>query len=319
MHLLGQHHESLQELKLDRYSSDIVVRYETKCGLRRLEINSLALNQEDEWPLDLLTRNLDTLEFLSLGSETAVADRYTRQGAWSRTSSIDDTDKLGEVLSNKLQTVTVSKKPSLALKHLCLIGLNSYAVFKGRIGVTIQWQGLTVLRLYSCARLNSAIVILRRHPGMLRNLKVLHVRQERGVDPMEPHLELFLACLPPLRSLQVLLEGETLPQNLAPILKIHGKSLRRLVWDQRRYRRTKSYQHVVIMPARYGFLPDIAAACPNLEHLGMSLDWRLLMGDDNSQRSQGRMRSPKDLYTCSHAIVHGVPSEPQTTKDPEYS
>ena len=65
-------------------------------------MNSLALHGDDEWPLELLIRNLDTLKVLSIGLETTIANEYARGGAWSRTSSAIFTQELGVVLANRL-------------------------------------------------------------------------------------------------------------------------------------------------------------------------------------------------------------------------
>lgn len=264
-------------------------------GLHRLYVSCLDANLAGIWPLTLITENLRWLDKMTLGFESRLAESYAKNEPWSDVECNANTVWVGAIMKNEYNILDESEKTPLSLLKLKLHGLDLPAIIEGSIAVVIDLTKLRFLVLYSCGGLGEAFALLRVKdnnledtPGMtesLKHLTRLKLRHERTTPLFQSQLETFLATLPPLFSLQVLLEGCSEAQVLQPILKVHGKSLEVLVWDERRRRRSEVGQDTAVMLRGHAHLEAISSACPNLNSLGLSLDWHGLSNSEACRKA----------------------------------
>ena len=173
-----------------------------------------------------------------------------------------------------------------SLIHLDLTGLDFDATAFGGLGITFRFDGIKHLVLQSCGHMSQALEKLAQEGshrtrkgrviGALKHLQTFRLRHENGNPSFQAYLEMFLVALPPLFSLHVLLDGITDIGDLGPILKIHGRNLRHLVWDERRRRRADSNEETAMLTPSHWHLQMISSMCPKLLSLGLCLDWQLI-------------------------------------------
>ena len=285
--LLVHQSQSLVNLQFDRYTSGL--RDINATNLSQLRLPCLDLGPCQDWPLRAITDNLVSLNHLALGFETMIAKAYANDEPQSDSVISDRTCELGDNMNNHFLSERPLPHAPLALNHLELIGLNLYRIINGSIGILFNVCPLKTLVIHSCSGISDAFTLLKvqdpilRHAaglfGSFQNLKNLEFRYEISTPDHKSILETFVVSLPPLVSLQVLLDGCTQAHDLEPILKIHGKSLRTLVWDERSGRRLGTWEDTsIILEAGYNEeknLETIARQCPNLVSLGLSLNWRV--------------------------------------------
>ena len=239
---------------------------------------------EGNWPIQLVANNFSSLKELSLGFRALVARTYERDGTWSEDMYTPYTISLGNLMRKELREIDGPSKYPLRLRRLKLCGLDLRVIIHGRIGIHFYFRGLRTLVLHSCSGLSQGPTLLRNKdkgssnpPGPINvfvNLRILQIRHEMTTPLFQIQLETFLTSLHPLVSLQILLEGTFPPQNVEPILKVHGRRLKYLVWDERSCRRTSARDDTTIMPVGFLRLGTISDMCPRLISLGLSLDWR---------------------------------------------
>lgn len=137
----------------------------------------------------------------------------------------------------------------------------------GNIGQAIDWSRLTTLSLQSCVGLGATFKLLLDAKNNVRSLRSLSLGHENGGVEFQCELETFLTGLPPLRDLHVLVFGSPSHQELEPLLKVHGPTLRTFVWDE-----VAPDGHIVF-PPNLGHLDTVSQYCPKLLALGLSWDW----------------------------------------------
>ena len=110
----------------------------------------------------------------------------------------------------------------------------------------------------------------------LKSLTIRHDQEQVGslTDLCE-----FVCALSGLTHLSVLLDGYD-PQIIDPILRQHGKTLRSLVWDERRTSRIRADETVHTFITHIGRLCKIARHCPNLSALGMAFNWLSIIDNE---------------------------------------
>ncbi|KAL8832492.1 MAG: hypothetical protein Q9170_004863 [Blastenia crenularia] len=193
-------------------------------------------------------------------------------------------------------------KQLTALKDVELIGLNASKLVIAHL-FFLDLNSLTSLNLQSCSGLEGALTTLAavkdqkgRFSGLqLRSFSIRH--ESRNVQIKTQILD-FLVSFEGLTHLSVLLEisEPNRPPDLVSVLAKHGKSLTSLVWDERPGKR----ESFAISTQEYtlpglGTLSTIAALCPDLVQLGISIDWRELNSADfwgEYVYSLGRMHLP---------------------------
>lgn len=125
-------------------------------------------------------------------------------------------------------------------------------------------------------------------PDCMKKLRSLSIRYENSSNAFQAQLQSFLCQMHPLENLYILLEGEAEAQDLRPILAVHGKTLRCLVWEEREGRRVSIAKSRMTNSAGISHLQVISHLCPNLEELGVAINWeppfRTTVGHDVRSR-----------------------------------
>ena len=174
--------------------------------------------------------------------------------------------------------------PVLKLESLKLIGWDLRPLVNGAYRPITDFNSLTSLTLESCLGLFDVLPMFTKVSGgeaviRLPNLQSLTIRNERDDHPdFTRSLDYFLRSLPPLRTLHLLLSGHYVMRSSKEFLKIHGATLRTLVWDERLGRRHDLDDDRLVDLRDAGKLGTIVKYCPNLVELGISIRWD--NGDD---------------------------------------
>ena len=174
--------------------------------------------------------------------------------------------------------------PVLKLESLKIIGLDLRLFVNGSFRPLTDFGTLTSLILESCCGLFEALPMLTvvsggRTVSRLPNLQSLTIRNEDDHHPdFTRTLDYFLRSLSPLRTLHLLLSGYYDMRSSKELLKVHGATLRSLVWDERLGRRYDLADDRLIDLRDAGRLTIIVKHCPNLVELGISVRWS--NGDD---------------------------------------
>ena len=169
--------------------------------------------------------------------------------------------------------------------HLC--GFDFATILRFAHPHTIDLSNLHSLTLESCSGLCQAFASLVPDQDLgaesLANMnfrpKHFFIRQEIPCLSFQTNLEHFLCNIPGLTQLCVLLDGFP-PQKLGEILKIQGKSLQSLVWDERQLARTETGMSHHHFTTPMGRLVKIAKYCRRLTALGIALDWQAINGSE---------------------------------------
>ena len=233
------------------------------------------------WAASMLAMNAKSLDDLHLGSTNRIAHKYAlkRRPRYDKIST-----SLANDIRNLLSRISPDPLIHLSLKSLTLCGFNFGSVVRGEIGLDIDFNNLTMLNLESCAGLNQAFHLLGGQVDSsklaLSALQDLFVRLETPDQTFPASLESFLTSIRRLRHLQVLIEGASAAQNLDPILKVHGESLRTLVWDERLGPRTQLGVSTSLLSSKVGNLKVISHYCRFLQVLAIPLDWEAISSSD---------------------------------------
>jgi len=275
----------LDEFRFERLTAPWEVplegRLDRKTNLITLRIGSLESGVDGDWPVYLIAGSCETLRHLHLGHGTRLALAHGAVLDQGDFGSV--TQELLSSVDIQITLVGIDPEFSMPLETLALCGLDAERIVQGATRHIIDFSSLRTLVLESCSDVTGAFGKLsqeRQNPPIekvtsrLTSLKSFSLRHETSNGLFQKKLELFLCSLLPLEHLYVLLEGGQRPQKLAVILKIHGKSLRSLVWDERKAPTTSEHEDQTVMASPTGHLGVISTTCSNLTALGITLDWK---------------------------------------------
>lgn len=264
-----------------------------KADLANLNIGGLTtlgmteLGSVDSMATELLARNHHNLRHLRLASEVDLVTEYAKNGHLdsSEFARLTLTDTFAETMRKKVAALKERSAPVMQLESLSLIGYDLSAFVSGMVKPTVDFNSLSMLTLESCAGLEVALPWLTGTGGDSCKAKralwlhTLAIRHENVSNEFLQGLEDFLRSLKPLAQLHVLLEGEydgTI--ELCKVLRVHGKSLRSLIWDERSGPRRDVAVDNTIAPMNHKNLEIVSKHCPGLKALGISLDWMEIVG-----------------------------------------
>ncbi|KAL8754525.1 MAG: hypothetical protein Q9199_004292 [Rusavskia elegans] len=239
-----------------------------------------SINLEVDYLRNLILEHYDTLKSLCLGAESDVLRDYQE----SNQNSLLRRQEYGDLLVDSLQPYETIEgaSPWLMLRELQLVGLDVCKTIKPA-SLFLDLHSLTSLTLETCLGLETALDILtteKDESGLpLRSGLRLHyfsLRHEASNQQFRARLIDFLSAIQGLTHLFVLLENSdrSRPNDLDPVLAVHGQSLRSLVWDKRSGKRDLFIPSEATYKASHLRLATIATHCPNLVELGISMDWR---------------------------------------------
>lgn len=244
-------------------------------GLQSLRITDLNIEQRCEWPSKLIAQNRNTLRHLHLGIVSTAARNYAVKHA---TRQLGLPTSFAEMAKETLIPDEREMMPMLSLETLGLYGVKFENIVGGALGLGIDFNSMTALRLESCSGLNEAFAVLmgsdRCRNATLRvpKLTSFFVRHEYGDQAFAQHLAAFLTSFTGLEHLGLLLDRQRPAMRKAPILQLHGQTLQTLVWDERRKPRKDTRTDTSVGLKDNGFRL-ISLKCPNLTALGLSILW----------------------------------------------
>lgn len=243
------------------------------------------------WAAAMIIKNAKTLNHLSLGCATRIAQDFTlkRRSRYDRLSASFTAD-MEDIISARNQGDLLIH-PYLESLHLC--GFEVRKVISGEMALDIDFNNITQLRLESCPELGQAFPLLVDQAGSsLGALEDLFMRVEDPDAIFYGSLESFLTSVRGLINLRVLIDKAVSTQDLEPILKVHGKSLTTLVWEERRGPRTHLCACTSLLSSRLGNLKVISQYCPSLTTLAIPLDWEAISGTARYQGMVTRYYHP---------------------------
>lgn len=315
MTLLKQHGGSINTLKFREYmrtwgSADLAnLKMETLTTLSMSELGIV-----DSLATELLAKNLQTLRHLRLGSELGLAEQYANIGDMdpNETERFVLAHALRETLQKKAAALNEPSTFVLRLESLSLIGLDLHTFTDGIVVPELDFSCLGMLTLESCCGLERAFPLFlgpkdgtRKGKSKL-GLHTLAIRHESAGAEFSRAFEIFLLSLKPLTHLHVLLEGPSdydVPWR--KILRVHGKSLWSLLWDERLGpRRDVSENNHVVSP-NDEILEIVATHCPGLKALGISLDWEDMTGPGKHHK---KVKVVSKLYYLLYADLCQISS-----------
>lgn len=175
------------------------------------------------------------------------------------------------------------------LTALDLKGLNVSKLFKADFTI-LNWQSLTSLTLESCRGIEHAFEFFAENFNLSSSsshmrLKLFSIRHDSCDQDFRNQLVKFLVSIPGLINLSVLLETKRPLEDFEKVMSRHGKSLKTLLWDERKRRQDASFPLRRTNPLSYHHVDTIARCCPNLTELGLSLDWIRFSRKKDDQRA----------------------------------
>lgn len=269
-------------------------------ALEELRVGSLGSDQTLDWLASLVAANFTTLQHLEIGVENKVVGRRLDDQLYHD----NDSDQLTRRFRRKLAACfAVEHGPSypvLPVSSLTLVGLSLLDLQGGKVESIIDWTTLRALAIKSCSQLDGMLSFLQSVipsvSGEGGNLESFDLRSETKVDTLKN----FLTSFNGLVHLGLLLEDQTMSlATLQVVLKNHGPTLRRLIWDIRVQERTLSTEDQSCAHFGNDHVACIVKGCPLLEELGLSLDWIVLRdprGKPGSLRMVRRFPYNTDLY-----------------------
>ena len=285
--LLANQSESLANLYFYRYSLLEDYVFTNKDTVSHLRLPCLDAYLKGNWPIQLFTNYFESLKGLALGFDSLVARDYAHDKVWTEERLSYLKYVLSDTISFNFDWACIPQDPVVHLTDLALTGLDLLSAIRGDLHFVIDRCSLETLILHSCCALGEAFDFFKPADGRskdvegisraFQNLQHLQIRYERSTTQLQLQFGAFLAFVPPLVSLQVLLEGCSEPQGLKSMLEFHGKTLRNLVWDERNKRRSKVEESTSIMPSDEENLMIIINDCPGLVSLGLSLNWQYII------------------------------------------
>lgn len=277
---------SLSNLEINRQSISMPSKNcEVPC-VDELYLRDLKTDVGANLPAALLARSFAYLTYLELSDETRVASKYQEKGilneAEARTRAIYAgfgpafAQDVNDGWLDDTHHGCFPKWLKLCGLHLGILLLdeeNANNESKNQYPKPVfdleELESLTMDSCFSVWSTFSEFDCTQDLPA----LKSFSLRQENVSNDFKSGLERFLRILPGLQELQVLLEGVSMAQDLDRILDVQGPSLRKLVWDEREARRTTTSKSSTIFSISKSHLELVSLRCPNLEMLGLSLDW----------------------------------------------
>ncbi|KAL8993604.1 MAG: hypothetical protein Q9169_006218 [Polycauliona sp. 2 TL-2023] len=206
-------------------------------------------------------------------------------------------------MNNSIEYFDVGKRPEgypwLYLRELHLIGLDANKILKPD-SLMLNLECITALNLESCPELDTALDTLATERNKsdvpLRaclRLQSFSLRHENSTQHFRAGLIDFLGAIQGLTHLSVLLENgdRSGPNDLDPMLAVHGPTLRSLVWDERSGKRDSWIPLEPNAEPSHRRLKTIAKHCPHLVELGISMNWEDFMtqGTFSPDRCNRRM------------------------------
>lgn len=234
-----------------------------------------------QWAASMLVENAETLDHLDLGFNNRIAHDFAlnRRPQYDKMCASFAAD-----VKKTLSAKGLEPPVDLSLESVYLCGLDFRSVIQGEMALDIDFNDVIELRLESCPGLSQAFSLLtgqgdssRLALGALRDLLV---RLEDPDPNFSTSLESFLTSVRGLNHLQVLIDKALAVQNLESILKVHGKTLETLVWDERRGPRTQLNASTSLLSSNIGNLRVISQNCPSLTLLGIPLNWEAIGSSD---------------------------------------
>ena len=270
---------SLEVLLCNRYSSSCNISGNTVFGnMYSLSIESMDLDRSGcRWAAAVIVRNAEALDYLSLGFASQIANDFAIK---SRLRYDEMTAMFTADVGKLLSDCNLDPLIHLSLSSLCLCGLDFGSVIRGEMALDIDFNKLTWLRLESCPGLSQAFLLLTGQGDSsklaLPALEDLFIRLEDPDPSFSSNLEGFLTSIRGLTYLQVLVDKALGAQNLEPILKVHGRTLNTLIWDERARRRRHLDHSTSLLPNQIGNLRIVSQNCPSLKVLGIPLGWETI-------------------------------------------
>lgn len=271
----------ITKLRIDNWAeTDFNLAYPNLPGLESLTTKSI--NLAVDYLRTLILVQGDTMKSLCLGAESDVLRDYQESNQNSLLRRQEYVDTLVDSLDPHDDDEDQDYSPWLMLQELQLVGLDVCKIIKPA-SLFLDLHSLTSLTLETCLGLETALDMLatkKNKSGLpLRSGLRLHyfsLRHEASNQQFRARLIDFLSAIQGLTHLLVLLENSdrSRPDDLDPILAVHGQSLRSLVWDERSGKRDLFVPSEETYKPSYLRLATIATHCPNLVELGISMDWR---------------------------------------------
>ena len=268
-------------------------------AINRLSVESMDLDRSCcKWEAATIIKNAATLNHLRLGFISRIAHDFAlksppRYGRMSELFSEEIVDSLSEFHLSEVH---------LSLKSLHLCGLDLGSILQGEVALDIDFTKITQLRLESCPGLSQAFSIFMAGAGSsksaLRALEDLFIRLEDPDAHITNSLESFLTSIRGLIHLRVLIDNALTDQDLEPILDIHGKTLKTLVWDERSGPRTRLAASTSLFATRFGNLEVVSQKCPSLTILGIALDWEAISRPGRQVTQQSIMLNGYQASMC---------------------
>ena len=260
-----------------------------------LRVESLELARTLDWLALLVAENITTLQHLEIGVENRVVARRLNGQLYHDNESDQLTEKLRRRLEACLTDDFGPSFPVLPVSSLTLVGLSLLDLQDSKAGPIIDWTKLKALAIKSCSQLDGMLNFLQSVissvSGERINLESFDLRSETKVDTLMK----FLTSFNGLVHLGLLLQDRTMSVGtLLVILKNHGRTLRRLIWDIRVRERTSSTEDQSCAHSKNLHVTHIVRYCPLLEELGLSLDWIVLMDPERSGSLIKVRRFPDD-------------------------
>ena len=293
---------SLEVFLCNRYSSSCKNLDSALENLNDLSIQSMDPIGDCRYAAIMIIDSSETLNHLSLGCTTRIAQDFflKRPPRYDHMSSL-----FAEEVADALPEGELESLIDLSLETLDLCGLDIGRIVRGESGLRIDFSNIKELKLESCSGLSQAFSLLTGQGDSSRlalsALEDLSVRVEDPDLTFSNSFQSFLKSIRGLIHLKVLIDKVSSVQDLEPILKVHGKTLKTLMWDERSGPRI-DLSDTSLVPTRIGRprnLQLISQNCTSLSTLGIPLDWAALNGPD-FQRDAVTLQSVT-LYARSHS------------------
>lgn len=290
--LLDLHGSSLLELRYNEITHSKPLSAVTGC-LRDIHIHNVAVN-EPCWAANLLVMNRRTVSNLTIGNEKDLASKYHCAKTYYETIRSE-----GLLIStiNRNKIPVDPEYSTCQLRTLRVIGLNPGRLLNdSKVRIT-SLASLRVLILESCHNLPALFSALTfpattESSNQRLRLSALTIRNEVTTNAFRAELLSFLSKLQPLTKLYIMLEGEAQVEELLSVWKVHGMSLRSLIWEERNGQRTSLTKSCAMNTGGIGHLGRIADLCPHLRELGLVINWSTQV---RIIRSQQLMVCPRRL------------------------
>ncbi len=292
--LLKHQGATLRGLSIARYSETQNLSSSLVGGLQQLAITNLNIKESCEWPSKIIAHNCHTLQNLHLGIMNTIARDYPK---YSPSNQRRLPVSFSEAAKGAIPANEQKMMPTLSLKELGLYGLSLEAIARGALGIEIDFNSMTALKLDSCHGLEEAFPLLMGETSSqsasqsVLNLTSFFVRHKDRSQNFTHRLANFLTSFTGLKHLVLLLEGRSRAMSKAPILEMHGKTLQTLVWDERRGPRNDTKTDTSLS-MKDNNLPLISFQCPNMVALGLSMPWVSLQANSFFSVTKIKLRRP---------------------------